>query len=277
MQYTFKRTACDVCGSWESEELIAFPNSAYHRCVQCGLIFSQPMVENYGEILEQACTERLDKYTSKVSTHRKRNIKRIRCLRPYRQNGNFLEVGCSAGALLDVARRAGWNVKGVDPSSSATAYAREHLGLDVFTGTVEQAAYPDNYFDVIFTNATMEHLRHPLSTMKECCRILRPGGVFYADTVNWDSFTRRFFGARWKLLNPIGHIHLYTPANVAMLCRQAGMEMVKVWTTGVRTRPGLSKSEGFGWLDLCKGPLSLLARMTHKGDSIKFIARKPGA
>ena len=274
-QYTFKETNCDVCGSWDSEELIKITGNAYHRCVNCGLIYSQPMIENITENNEESISHKLVQYASKITTFQKRNRKKIHGLLRYRQNGNFLEIGSNTGALLDVARSIGWNVKGVDLSMSACAYARKNLGLDVFTGTIEQAAFPEGYFDVVFTNATLEHLRHPLSTLKESCRVLREGGVFFADTVNWDSYTRRIYGAKWKLLDPTGHLHLYTPENIQSLCRYAGLELVKVWTTGVRSGPNVPDNKRFRWMNICKGPLSVLTRITKKGDSIKFIARKP--
>jgi len=170
----------------------------------------------------------------------------------------------------------GWSVKGVDLSRAANSFAREKLGLDVFTGTVEEAGFPDDYFDVVFTEATIEHVRHPLSTLKECRCILRPGGVFYADTVNWDSYTRRLLGSHWKYLGPAGHVHLYTPRNVVSLGHHAGLEHVWTWTTGVRVKPRQPTTFEPPWYwHLFKGPLSFLTRLTKKGDHIEFLARKP--
>jgi SAM-dependent methyltransferase len=170
----------------------------------------------------------------------------------------------------------GWNARGVELCASAGAFARNELGLDVFTGTVEAAAFPDDCFDVIFTNAVLEHLRDPLSVLRECRRILRPGGVFYADTVNWDSYTRRLLGGRWKYLCPLGHVHLYTPRNVVLLCERAGLEHVRTWTSGVRSTVPSSPEFNSPWYwRLFKGPLSLLARWTDKGDHLEFLARKP--
>lgn len=274
---SFKDTNCDVCGNWNSRELIKLNGTAYHECISCGLIFSRPMPENLDDINEENYTKRLDAYARKIEGRRKQNRRKLKQFSRYKKTGNFLEIGCSGGALLSVAGDLGWNVKGVDISKAATAYARGKLGLDVFTGTVETAGFPSNYFDVIFTNATLEHIRHPLSTLKECRRVLRPGGVFYADTVNWDSYTRRLLGADWKLLNPIGHIHLYTPKNILSLCKHAGLEHVRTWTTGARVKsntPNTTFKTPWYW-HLLKAPLSLLTRLTNKGDSIEFLARKP--
>jgi SAM-dependent methyltransferase len=273
----FIDTNCDVCGSWDSKELLKAKGSAYHECISCGMIFAKPMPENFFEINEKQFLKRLDLYAKKIESKRERNRKKLAKFESFRQTGNFLEIGCNAGAVLVAARDIGWQVKGVDISTAATAFAREKMNLDVFTGNVEEAGYPNDFFDVVFTNATLEHLRHPLSTMKECLRILRPGGIFYADTVNGDSYTRHLLGADWKLINPYSHLHLYTPANILSLCRFAGFDHYKTWTTGARVTanaPESSFKSPWYWHFL-KGPLTLLARLNNKGDSIEFMAQKP--
>ncbi len=269
-------TNCDVCGSWDSKELLRKCSSAYHECSICGLIFARPMPKNLTELNEESYHRKLSKYVDKIGKKRIKNYRKLKRFSRYRKTGNFLEIGCNVGAVLNVARDMGWNVKGVDISQAASSHARQELGLDVFTGTVEAAGFPEDYFDVVFTEATLEHIRHPLSTLKECRRILRPGGVFYADTVNWDSYTRRLLGVHWKYLGPASHVHLYTPKNVLSLCQHAGLEHVKTWATGVRVTPRAPTSFKTPWhWHFLKGPLSFLTRLTKKGDHIEFLAGKP--
>jgi len=276
MSLELEEVSCDVCGSTDSTELMQLNASAYHRCNNCGLIYAKFMPADVEEVNEEAFAQELEKYASKVEKRKKSLRKKLRQFDRYRSNGNFLEIGCNAGATLVAARENGWRVKGVDLSKAASNYAREQFGLEVFTGTVEEAAFPDNYFDLIYTNATLEHVRHPLSLLKECQRILRKGGVFYADTVNWDSYTREILGEGWHLIDPLHHIHLFTPENVKTLCQHAGLEHVKTWTTGARVKAnarGSTFHTPWYW-HLAKGPLSAMTRFTQKGDSIEFIAMK---
>ena len=48
-----------------------------------------------------------------------------------------------------LAQSAGWKTSGVELNKSAANFAREERPLDVFTGTVEQTAYPERYFDAV--------------------------------------------------------------------------------------------------------------------------------
>jgi hypothetical protein len=50
-------------------------------------------------------------------------------------------VGCAAGFFLAEAK-AFYEVQGVELSDWSSAYARDRLGLPVFTGTLQQAALP---------------------------------------------------------------------------------------------------------------------------------------
>ena len=273
-----KEVHCDVCGDSPSKELLNLHGSAYHECTNCGLIYAKWILQNYMEANESAFASELEDYVKKANdTRRVKKTRKI--LKPYsryRNTNNFLEVGCNAGSVLLTARKLGWNVHGVDISSAATEFGRTNWGLDLHTGTLESARYDADSFDVVYSNATLEHVEHPISTLSEIARVLRPGGMFYCNTVNWDSYTREILNENWLLIAPAHHIHLFTPANVLMLCKKSGLKHLKTWTTGARVKANAPDSNFVtSWhLNLMKGPLSMLTRITNKGDSIHFTATK---
>ena len=271
-------TDCDVCGQAPSKSLLALHGSAYHECSNCGLIFAKYVLQNYVEANEAAFAKELMDYASKAQDPRRvrRLKKELTPYAQYRKTNNFLEVGCNAGAVLLTARELGWDVRGVDISAAATEYGRSTWGLPLHTGTLESACYEDDMFDVIFSNATLEHVEHPLSTLTEIARVLRPGGIFFCNTVNWDSYTRQILNENWFLIAPTHHIHLFTPKNVEMLCDKSGLKHMRTWTTGVRVQANAPDSKFVTpwYLNLMKGPLSMLTRLTKKGDSIYFTATK---
>lgn len=269
---------CTVCGSDDHAHLMQDGDTAYRECRVCAAIFASPLPAHYEDVNEAAYQAAIDKYTAKIDARLAINMRTLRPFDRFRQLGTLLEIGCNAGATLLAAEKLGWKATGVDISRAATAYAREQRGLNALTGTLEEAALPADSFDVVYSNAVMEHVEHPVPTLKEALRILRPGGVFYAATVNWDSYTRRFLGEGWSYLEPMHHVQLFTPANVPTLARRTGFQLERLWTTGVRLS---DRKQGevhtAAWpLPWCKGILSLATRFTRKGDSIKFLLRKPG-
>ncbi len=275
---TFIERPCTICSANDHRLIMAEGESGYRECRQCGAIFTSPLAARYDDVNEAAYEAAISRYAAKINAKLDTNMRTLKPFDRYRQLNTFLELGCNTGSTLVAARQLGWDVTGVDISRAATAYAREQWALNAITGTLEQAALPADHFDVVYSNAVLEHVEHPLQTLLEARRILRPGGVFFADTVNWDSYTQRFLGHHWRYLEPLHHVQLYTPDNVRELARRTGFEVERVWTTGVRLndhKPGLAYRSP-AWLQLCKGVLSLATRFTNKGDSIKFLFRKAG-
>jgi len=97
-----------------------------------------------------------------------------------------LDVGCGTGTLaLDVQRRVGAAgfVAGIDPGAQQIAYARakaarRNAPIAFQIGVIEQLAFPDQAFDVVFSTLMMHHL--PSGTKRqglaEIARVLKPEG-----------------------------------------------------------------------------------------------------
>ena len=115
-------------------------------------------------------------------------------------------AACSKGGE-DGATKTG------EPVAKVAEVGRER-GLDIRCATLEEAAFPDGTFDVVFSNAVLEHVPSPGAVLRETWRVLRPGGVVYADTVNIGSYTWKWLGPRWKLIDPRAHLGLFTPATL---------------------------------------------------------------
>lgn len=97
-----------------------------------------------------------------------------------------LDVGCGTGTLaLEAARRVGHTgrVTGIDPGTEQIARARakaarRHMPIEFRVGVIEEIAFPDHTFDVVFSTLMMHHLPAPLKRqgLAEIARVLKPGG-----------------------------------------------------------------------------------------------------
>jgi SAM-dependent methyltransferase len=85
-------------------------------------------------------------------------------------------------------------VHGIELSQYASEYARTRLGLSVHTGTVEDADFPTEYFDVITLWDVLEHLPDPMKALRILWRWLKPEGLLLLNTPNLDSLDARVFG-----------------------------------------------------------------------------------
>lgn len=273
---------CDLCGAGSGTRILEKEGRCYEQCPQCGFIYTNPRASDPASENAEAFEERLEKYIEKSFAAKTQRIYRskLRQFQPYRVTNRLLEIGANVGGFLYQARQQEWEPVGVEPVEACADYGRRTHGLNIIPRTLEQAGLPSDHFDVVYSNAVFEHLASPSRVLQEVHRVLRPGGVVYIDTVNYDSYTQRLIGAGWKLLDPRAHLSLFTPTTLPQFCEQARLVVLRVSTHGVRLRPNESgKPHGLDRARemLLKFPLSAWCRVTLKGDSIAVLAQKPGS
>jgi 2-polyprenyl-3-methyl-5-hydroxy-6-metoxy-1,4-benzoquinol methylase len=211
------------------------------RCSHCGQLLSSASADRYHETMEQfdasdfnaphgpALQRRLN-----VATRR---LDRIRDLLD--QPGDkprLLDVGCSRGQFVLAASLAGFAAEGVEPAPRIAAAARDS-GLTVHTGLLEDLQFPASTFDAVTLFEVVEHLREPLPLLKECSRILRPGGILVISTGNAASWTAGVMAARWDYFDmgkDGGHISFFNPDSLALLAHRAGFHTRRIETARVK-------------------------------------------
>lgn len=90
--------------------------------------------------------------------------------------GKLCEIGAAGGFFLEGARRAGFEVSGVELSPPAIRFAREQMGLDVFAGEFEDAPIADGSLDCIVADNVLEHSTDLKRLLGVIRRRLKPGG-----------------------------------------------------------------------------------------------------
>ena len=108
-------------------------------------------------------------------------------------SGGVLEVGCGTGHWLGEPDGASGTVTGVDPSAAMlrrarTAAPRAHL----IRAAAEALPLSAARFDRAFCINALHHFRDQAGALRECRRVLKPGGTFL--TIGLDPHTG---GDRW--------------------------------------------------------------------------------
>jgi SAM-dependent methyltransferase len=174
-----------------------------------------------------------------------------------RPGDRVLLVGCGTGRDLLALASLGFAVDGIDPSPDAIAAARGHLarhGLSagLAVGFIEQAALPDSYDAIVFSNCCYSYVqgaRVRIETLGQLAARLKPsgrlaisytgqrqpsgwpailatatGGISRADwrAERGDSFTRSYLAA-----NVLKYEHVFAPGEVAKEAAAAGLRVVR--------------------------------------------------
>ena len=159
-----------------------------------------------------------------------RNV--IKGVESYRLNNRLLDVGCGAGALLEIAGEMNWEAVGVEISNSAAEFVRSRK-LNVFEGTLEQAAFPENHFDVITCTEVLEHVTNSKELISEMSRILNPKGVLWITTPNSCGISGKLLGTKWRDIHPPEHLTLFSTKSLKMCLEEAGFKKFHFVSSGV--------------------------------------------
>lgn len=138
----------------------------------------------------------------------------------------LLEVGSAYGLFLDAARQGGFDVTGVELSTSAAQHSRDALGLDVHTTQLADAPLSGK-FDIICAWDTLEHVPDPVAFWQAVRGLLRDDGVALFSTPYFSSVPARLLRTRWWTLKPTEHIWHFTPKTHRVVAEQAGMHVTR--------------------------------------------------
>jgi len=95
----------------------------------------------------------------------------------------LLEVGCGIGTDLVRFARGGASVTGVDLAERAIELAAKNFALhglygcsDLRVADGESLPFEDNSFSVVYGHGVLQYTANPRRMVKECWRVLEPGG-----------------------------------------------------------------------------------------------------
>jgi demethylmenaquinone methyltransferase/2-methoxy-6-polyprenyl-1,4-benzoquinol methylase len=161
----------------------------------------------------------------------------------------------TAAVAIELARRSGCRVVGLDQSPGMLAAGRQRveaaeLGdrIQLVEGSAERLAYPNGSFDALTFTYLLRYVEDPAATLRELARVVRPGGTMAALEFGlprgvwrplWELYVRVGLPVAGRLISPgwrevgaflgpsIREFHARLPlAQQLELWRSAGLEDV---------------------------------------------------
>jgi demethylmenaquinone methyltransferase/2-methoxy-6-polyprenyl-1,4-benzoquinol methylase len=119
--------------------------------------------------------------------------------------GLVLDVATGpAGVALQVARRSGAEVVGIDLTEAMLRRGRDNVAaagragqVRLLVGRAEQLPFPDATFDALTFSYLLRYVADPAATLTELLRVVRPGGV--VASLEFAVPPARFWRAWWEL------------------------------------------------------------------------------
>ncbi len=150
--------------------------------------------------------------------------------------GRVLDVGCGNGQFLASMRSLGWRAVGIDTDTVGVRVTRDRFGIPVVLAPLENAGFADACFDAVTMHHVIEHVPDPVATLRECRRVVRPGGRVVVVTPNVESLGHRHFQESWLGLDVPRHFHVFSKRALGLIAEAAGLRILALRTTARNAR-----------------------------------------
>jgi len=107
-----------------------------------------------------------------------------------------LDIGCSNGVFLDLFKNS--ETWGVEPST--TAKSLQSTAHKIINTYFEKARLPQNYFDLVIMNHTLEHVVDAEIVLVKVYRLLKKGGILFIDVPNAGGLGSILLGNKWPYI-----------------------------------------------------------------------------
>lgn len=245
---------CDVCGAtvfepWLEVSLGGVLDRWIQRCRQCGFRQVRPRLSAAeltalypADYFDAAAEIGYRDYAREAQRRVRDAYFLLRHVQPRPGTITVLEVGCALGFLLAALRDEGCRVHGVDAAPFAAYYANTRLNLPVIGGTLEDAGFSDDAFDVVVQKDLLEHTRAPRQHLLETVRVMRTGAELWLVTPNGEANLRPLQRASARGTDETtglprldqGHLSFFSLAHLTVLFEACGLEIVRAREIGVR-------------------------------------------
>ncbi|MCD6451327.1 MAG: class I SAM-dependent methyltransferase [Acidobacteria bacterium] len=231
---------CNLCGADEGRllfhlrELPDGRREGIVRCERCGLVYRN--IRESTAVIRQRYEQ---EYQPEDLSASRRALFRhyIKLLDNFRRLNRLLDIGAGHGFFLRLCTERSWECYGVEISKEAVTFAKEKFNLEIFEGSLEEAHYPDDFFDVVTLWNVLDHLPDPKATLVEVHRVLRPGGGLFLRFPNgaFQIACHKFFsflGGVWERFGSfdpsVFHLYSFDRRSIERLLKETGFVKIAV-------------------------------------------------
>ncbi|OGQ36477.1 MAG: hypothetical protein A3F16_00755 [Deltaproteobacteria bacterium RIFCSPHIGHO2_12_FULL_43_9] len=191
------------------------------QCKNCSHAYASPRLSDIYKYYEDVKDET---YLNNAGLRKKTARKVLTTIKKFKPDGKLLDVGCSTGDFLEVAKED-YESEGMELSEWALKIAREKQLL-VYKETLrDRAAACRASYDVVTMWGVIEHLEYPKLEIQRINSLLKEGGIVALWTGDFNSIFSKIFRQKWWYI--LGqHIQFFSWKSMDYLMEEAGFQRV---------------------------------------------------
>jgi len=225
-----EKITCPIC---ENDKTFLFTNKKgfnLYKCIECKMLFLFPVPKS-ADVYDDSYFSGAEKGFGYVDYDIDKEPM-IPVFNKYldiinslgKKKDRLLDIGAATGFFMNIAKKRGFEVHGVELSDFAAKQGREK-GLDIVSGDLFTKKFSENSFDVVTMFDVLEHVGDPKTILEEVRRILNQGGLLVLSTPDAQSLWARLWGGNWQLIIPPEHIHYFSQKNLADYLSKSGFKV----------------------------------------------------
>jgi 2-polyprenyl-3-methyl-5-hydroxy-6-metoxy-1,4-benzoquinol methylase len=276
--------SCPLCGASRRQSEFFKHGIELVRCLQCEVRYGAHVPANLDDVYKNAAYAAYSKEDSDEHYDYRRQRfgrERVELLQAHcgeLSDKRLIDVGCGNGYFISVAKDHCGQTFGTEYSERLRRFATAKTGLRVFGESLQDL--PETGFDIVTLFDVIEHIPDPHPFMRAVDNLLNPGGHILIYTPNFDSFGIKAMGAYSSIVDPTEHVVLYTLPSLRVLAAQLGYDVVFTQTAGLDVQNIAAMHDFKGeapssFLKQWHNELQAMVNAASCGDYARIILRKP--
>ena len=210
-------------------------------CKKCGLVYRNPMpslkelidyyshksssnnsykfelmsedVEHRPDTADELKNDQYRYFESEISNYFKKYTK-----------GKMLEIGCYQGAFLNIAKKNGWDVEGIEPSQINSKLASKKYGINVKNGFFDSSFFEESEFNSVVILHVLEHVREPFKVLLDISKVLKRNGVLFIEVPCIETMPVNDISP----LSSYEHLYNFSVNTLTSLLKMVGFEIFSI-------------------------------------------------
>ena len=152
-------------------------------------------------------------------------------------NSKVLDVCCGRGEFINEFINLGLEGHGVDINDTAKKHFPA-LSLKLVDLEKDKLPYNDDEFDIVFNKSVVEHFLSPEKIIKECYRVLKPGGIIITMTPSWEHNLKNFYDdfTHKQPFNLTSIKDLHKTSNFSQIKAELFIQLPQLWKKNVLSK-----------------------------------------
>lgn len=230
-RYTEERN-CPVCDSSHDLKLFDKEGGTYVKCRDCMMIYLNPVfnddaLTDYYERNHTIQSEIVESDTDNFYVNiYNRGLESI--IETTTDRASILDIGCSSGAFLDLAKKRGLQTYGLELNKAEYQIAKDK-GHQVYNELLENVHYEEKLNAVSLWDV-FEHIKdgeYYLNTIK---KILSKNGIIFLQIPSSDALAAKILRERCNMFDGLEHVNLYGAETIRKLADKCHLEVVGMKT-----------------------------------------------